>query len=709
MADNERFSIKVSVAGSTKYDGDIIAYFYNRNNKFIGSAQVQKGKVDLPFNPAKERHNRVFFGPPIEDDEEPQVITLKRISAFEAVLYPGDLVDHVRIPGNIVDLWPLCFCLVTGRVIKDGRPVCNAVVHICEVDRYNWILVLPEFDILRLRDDLIRVLEEPRIKWPPRPDPVPDFIQPGFEIDEIAVAPRAVQPRRLKRTADKHRRPATPAPNPVSLLPNEVQLALNAQNATTVRRALIDHFELLHPYLCLTPIWWRYTCDELGVVTTDASGRFSLIVPYNCFGDKPDIYVWVEFEIGGVLETVYRPPIACYTYWNYACGTDIVITITDPRVPTCDPEPDLGGCVVSVMSIGNAVSISEIQSGGPREGQTTANQPFGATLEPRVDFSRTALIAKGITHYLWSYRRLTGPDGTTPVVDTWHPMDRDVYRHYRVFQSGVLSYPSFQLGPDPAGPKPNSFKIKPTAPPAPGTEWVTLNQHVDLASGYFETRNLSGAPQTRADGDDTSAGLYELKFELFKTGSANPIEWETEGVDLKIADVAAPFPTGTVSTITAPNVNRIIVGGKTVAFRMVLRVDNNFCTAEVFDASGSAVNCGIIQATAATMVQVGFRARHPNNFATYDFEVERGDGTQMTGVETSGVAGESNGDGYVQAPAFEYRNDYTATSLLAGGCRGGAAFAQEIEVYAMAVNGYTRLNGYDHEDLGAFALVPPCP
>ena len=316
MAKNDRFSVKVSVAGSTKYEGEIVAYSYNPNGKCIGSAPVRKGVAELPFDPSKNRRNRVFFGPPIEDDNEPNLVTMKRISAFEAVLFPGELVDRVRIPGIIVDLWPLCFCLVTGRVIKDGRPVCNARVHICEVDRFNWIIVLPELEILRLRDDLIRVLDEPRFELPPRPqpDPAPDFIQPAFEFDESAISPRTLEPQRDLRAA---RRPgAKTGPRPLSLLPNEAQLALTSRNAPTVRQAILDHFELLHPYICLTPIWWRYTCDELGVVTTDASGRFSLIVPYNCLGDKPDIYVWVEFEIGGVMETVHRRPIACNTRRN---------------------------------------------------------------------------------------------------------------------------------------------------------------------------------------------------------------------------------------------------------------------------------------------------------------------------------------------------------------------------------------------------------
>ena len=47
-----------------------------------------------------------------------------------------------------------------------------------------------------------------------------------------------------------------------------------------------------------------------------------------------------------------------------------------------------------MLSIGRGVAVREVQTSGA-EGLTNANEPFGATLEPRVDFSRTELIAQG--------------------------------------------------------------------------------------------------------------------------------------------------------------------------------------------------------------------------------------------------------------------------------------------------------------------------
>ncbi|MFK8030866.1 MAG: hypothetical protein AB8G18_11595 [Gammaproteobacteria bacterium] len=703
---NDNISLAVSVAGTTTYEGDIVAYVFAGDGSCVDRVTVKNGKVSLPFSATEARKRQVFFGPELDQDTPPTLQTLRRISAFEAVLTPGDLVDRIVIPGTIISLWPFCLCWVTGRVLKNGRPVCDAIVHICEVDPRRWLFTLPDLELFRLRDDLIDILREPPTLSPPDPrpgprnGPAPDFrtLDTDFNLDNVTFASSRITPRKVVASREALSRP-------IDTLAGNVLTGLGSNSTTLLRSTLVDNFYLLYPYFCFTPFWWRYRCDEITTRTTGADGRFNVLVPYNCSGDKPDIYVWVEYPINGTNQTVYRPPIACNTYWNYVCGSQITINITDPRVPTCDPEFDSSSCQVAVMSIGPGVSVDEIEANG----LTSGGAPFGSTLEPRVDFSRTGLIAKGITHYLWSFRRLTDPDGVSPNVGAWQPMDRDVYRHYRVLTGGVLSYPSYQLGPDAAGPAPNTFQIKPPAPPAPGIEWTTLNERVDLASAYFETRKLPGAPATRADGDDSSAGMYELKLELFKAGSANPIEWEPEGVSLRVPDIAAPFPTGTVTTTNAPESRRIRNPvGNTIAFRMVLRVDNNFCQAQVFAASGSSVDCGIIEASPGSTVELGFRARHPNGFATYSHSVERGDGNNVAIAATSGTAGSADAAGFIQAPPFEYRKSFTAGDFLTGTTCTQAAFAEVIDVDATGTNGYSRLSGYDQTDIGAFALVEPC-
>jgi len=92
-----------------------------------------------------------------------------------------------------------------------------------------------------------------------------------------------------------------------------------------------------------------------------------------------------EYQIGSAWTTVYHPPIICNTYWNYECGTEVVIPITDPRVPWyTDPIP-VPGKQVAILSIGHEVSIKEIKrvTAVAEEGLTDVGEPFGGSLELR--------------------------------------------------------------------------------------------------------------------------------------------------------------------------------------------------------------------------------------------------------------------------------------------------------------------------------------
>ena len=74
---------------------------------------------------------------------------------------------------------------------------------------------------------------------------------------------------------------------------------------------------------------------------------------------------------------------------------------------------------LAVLTIGNDVSMPEILglAAGSQRGLTTAGEPFGGSLEPHVWFG-DALIAGGITHYRWSYRRLGSSGAPSAAVTT---------------------------------------------------------------------------------------------------------------------------------------------------------------------------------------------------------------------------------------------------------------------------------------------------
>jgi hypothetical protein len=705
-------SFEVNVPGETPVP--LFAYLYDRAGTLVARAPVEKGAVSVP-GPADEiRAGRFFIAP--DAGETPSIRRLARNGGYEPFIGIRELPGVIEIPPPIIDIWPFCLCVVKGRVVRgDGRPVCDARVHVCEVDRIPWLIAeLPELEVLRLRDDLLDVLLNPQPlpprPWPPEPIPGPD--PAPFRAIRRESAFDSVQPR-------LNPQPEVPSAA-VSVVQPILLQRLQSPAVPIVRAALIENFRLILPWLCLWPWWWaRFECDEVRVVDTSHDGRFQTIFFHDC-SDQPDLYFWVEFDFGSGFETVHRPLIACNTHWDFACGSEVTITVTDPRVPACVPPPAVG-CDVNVLSIGRTVSIREIENdaaGPATEGLTQTGEPFGGKLEPRVDFG-PALIGKGIEYYRWSYRRLSGPDGATSTVDAgsvpigaWTPVTRDVVRHYRETSGATTSYPTYLLGPLPTteAPTPNLFRIPPELTPAGDHQWRVLDEHEDLASAHFETTKLAGTPVNAGD-LDLAAGRYELRLELFDS-SGNLVNWTDEGITLGITDQNAPFGTGTVTTSPATNYNRVLDGtGKTVGFRMVVRVDNNDSVA-VIDPVGGDITpdpaCGFHEyASTSDDVTLSFEASHPNGFATYDFDVVRGATTHVPAAETTGVTGAGGNDGFSHMGGSVYSRDVSVGTLI-GGCP-SAAFAETLRVYAMAQNGYSRLSGYDAFASAGFALTPAHP
>jgi hypothetical protein len=421
------------------------------------------------------------------------------------------------------------------------------------------------------------------------------------------------------------------------------------------------------------------------------------------------------------LETVYRPPLPCATWWNYACGTEVTIRVRDARVPACDDEPDLPGCVVQVLSIGRNVSISEVQGPGAPvsgEGLTSDGTPFGGKLEPRIWLSRTALRDdKNVGYYRWSYRRLTAGDGTPLALPgPWTAMTRTVVRHYAHLGPGGVTHQPYAIGPKPVGVQANVFEIKPEVPPG-GIEWTVVDEREDLASAHFETHILGSGADACGQALD-SAGKYELKLELFKDGTGTLVDWTAEGIGLEIANVPAPFGTGTVTAVTASDYHRIKdAAGHTIGFRMVVRVDNNCCEAAIEPIAGTGATvtpCGFIEFAPGASVTLGFRATHPNDFATFSFSVRRGVTSQVDRASASGVVGDPSVPtddltlpvrAYGLTPAGVYSETFPVTELL-GPCSRGA-FSEALHVWTMATDGYGRLWHLDRFAHAGFALTPP--
>ncbi|MCP5152765.1 MAG: hypothetical protein H6983_01275 [Ectothiorhodospiraceae bacterium] len=739
---NRQPTFEVVLEGRPDFDAPLAVLAFDVAGNLLDRAVVKDGAASLSLSEVVLGRSRVFVAPIPEDDPDatPTLGSMERLQAFEPVVRKkGQLARKLVVPGTLVDRWILCLCWVRGRVVKDdsGRPVCGARVHICEVDKlWRWILRLPERDLLRLRDDFLRAIEIPPLRRPPRPEPDPlpfdvlARVPAGAQV--AALGPQPEPPDRGLVAATPIPLPSPPlretrgstfdvAPSAQSTLSLESRTRLRSSSVGIVREALTANVEALIPYLCIWPWWWKFRCDEIRVLETDSLGRFDTLIAYPCDGDKPDLYFWVEYEIAGVWETVYHPPIPCATWWDYACGTEVTIRVRDERVPACDDEPDLPGCVVQVLSIGRTVSISELQGAGApvtEEGLTTDGEPFGGKLEPRVWFSRTALRdGKNVGYYRWSYRRLTEGDGTplaTP--GPWTPLTRTVVRHYAHLGPGGVTHTAYPLGPKPVGAVANLFEIKPEVPPG-GIEWTVVDEREDLASAHFETQKL-GTGDTACEQALDAAGKYELKLELFKDGTGALVDWTAEGIDLEIADVPAPFGTGTVTATSASAYNRVLgAGGHTMGFRMVVRVDNNCCEAALEPVTGTGVTvtpCGFIEFGAGATATLAFRAAHPNDFATFSFSVRRGVTDQVTRASASGETGDPSVvtddvtpplRTYTLDVSGTYRETFPVTELL-GPCT-RAAFSEALHVWTMATDGYGRLWHLDRFAHAGFALTPP--
>ena len=290
-------------------------------------------------------------------------------------------------------------------------------------------------------------------------------------------------------------------------------------------------------------------------------------------------------------------------------------------------------------------------------------------------------------------------------------MTREVFRHYKV---GTTYVPYF-IGPLPtsgtdAAPIANLFRIRPLDPPVP-PEWIVLDERVDLATSYFDTASLAGTPSGFAPTtDDLAAGRYEIKLELFDA-AGSLVNWTAAGIELRITDQDAPFGTGTITTSLAPNVNRILSGSDTMGFKMVVRVDNNRCFADIHALGGDVTpdpDCGFHNySSSSDDATLSFVARHPNHFATYSFDVVRGSGS-VHPVTTGGVAGEAGADSFLLVGGFTYERSVSVGDLFVGATCENAAFSELLQMTTMATDGYSSISAYNHGDHAAFALAKPC-
>jgi hypothetical protein len=136
---------------------------------------------------------------------------------------------------------------------------------------------------------------------------------------------------------------------------------------------------------------------------------------------------------------------------------------------------------------------------------------------------------------------------------------------------------------------------------------------------------------------------------------------------------------------------------------LTILVDNNACTATIatptLHGHQADPDCGLLHygVKDASPVTMPFTASHPNNFATFSFEVVKGvNQVTLPPLPLVNLA-------VSLAPGLSPVTE-TVSGLL-GACT-IAAFAEEVYVAATANNGWSRQSQYDAEALIAFVLAP---
>lgn len=671
---------------------EIVAYAFAANGKLLDSKPLKDGvarlKVPIGDEPAP---GRVLIGPRVGDD----------IPLIDELLRRGAWEEHIRLEPKLPPLdilippvdwlcWILSRCTVRGtllkRTVRNGitvdLPVCDADVEIYEVDPLP--ILLP-----RIPDDILDRIREILIKQPiPIPDPIPDP-DPGPILPPHGPGPgpdpapffgmhaeHAAAP--VSATAELKQAPA----------PEAMRMALElADSHDAIRQVLLAHPIVIRPLIC------RFfprlvTKTLLGTAHTDDCGHFRFTFFRGCHNpDQPDLYFKATQQWFFGRITVLEPlPVACHTWWNYVCGTEVTLYATNPLTLTCAPcgpvvAPDN---YVMVFGIGrhSAHAIhgasADLSNGSAERGLTSDGRPWAGDLRLRLDFDPGIRDALGIRYYRVSWRKAGG---------TFQPVTVQCHRHYRVVPpGGGIAYVGYLLGPHVVGPTAGLFEVPPALPPA--GNWVVVDPVEDTTNARFQSGALvpGVAPSSATD----NAGVHELKIELFD-GAGNPVDAAALGVQWVIPDVDDLGTGGTIHG-EAP-VAGAVVGG---AFVLPLHVDNNKCEAEIgaptLNGSAAADACGVMRYPAAGgTVEMPFRAAHRNGFATRSFTVRRGAEPPMTPAVMALGGGNFSASSTVAA--------------LRGSCT-IAAFAESLYVAATATDGWGRQSQLDDDDVRAFTLAP---
>ncbi|MBI2783297.1 MAG: hypothetical protein HYX64_04325 [Gammaproteobacteria bacterium] len=626
-------------------------YVFSSEGTLLASAPAGEKETLLNLEaPASVARLRVVAGPRV-DDRQAELGDLLRRGAQEQFLRvdPGSLRHELPfvIYPDIWRCWLRSACIVRGNLYKrvliggiyENYPVCDATVEVYEVDPL-WIILpkLPDLIIDRLRDIILR----------PIPFPIPEPI-PGPDPAPFARAAMVPVQRQLRAPPT----PTSDAVHALAALPQATALRYSAQVASRqqFQQSLLDHAELIRPLLCL--YYPRFvTMQRVATAKTDDCGHFQTLFFNGCNNpDQPDLYFKAKQKLFGWLDVyIYAPtPIACHTWWDYHCGTEVNLYTSSPWAHTCAPCPPVIGppgknrwvafLAVGVHGLNNIHGTAQDLVGSVTAdnlGLTQDGRPWGGMLLPRLEFSN-ALEAAGVVYYRMSWRQ--GSSGT------FLPLTGEVHHYYR------------HDVPTPTGDMP---------------VW---------------------SPETLGpvEADDGAGHKIPNLFRIPFPSVAPAGVWDTPP---DVAEIQQHFASAT-STLGLVSGNRMIV---------TLHIDNSHCYADIAPPTIGAAQadpcCGVLHYQPSDSVTLGWRALHPHGFAKYSFGVVRG----TAYVHSEGWTPVASSTSPLSITVNHLLNDNLPPGCPIDGCA-VAGFSENLYVDSMATDGWNSELGYDASAVRAFVLA----
>lgn len=684
------------------------AYAFGSSGRLLDRADIERGKPAMLSLPATKEPDevRVLVGPRLAAEGSALLSDLVRIGAAEALVRPFDVAERLTLPIDRSHwLCWLRFCTVRGTLVKrvtlgsthTDLPVCGAEVEVYEVDPVFFIIPkIPDYILDRLREVIRRPIPDPD----PGPFLFPDVgpgpvelrhgvadLEDAPQVDEPGPETSALPSAKAFRFSGAEQEPVSRQEAIAALraLGDEPAIVRAANVSTAAfKDALIAHPVVVRPLLCF--LWPAAVTTQLvATATTDDCGRFRARFYRGCSSDVPDLYFKAYRRIGFWRLPIYAPtPIACWTRWNYECGTEVRLVTTSPFARTCPPCPPViaPDHWVLAMAVGNT-SLASIRgtstalagsTNSTNIGLTGGGAPWGGYLHLRFEFDHNLRTDLNVRYYRVSWRKVGSGNPYLPLTDTQ-------MRHY-IHQVGTgFPIDPYVLGPQTVNTTPNLFELPPALPPQ--GQWVVADAVVDTSSAGFASASM--APPAEA-------GLYSFKLDLFDA-SGSQVNANTLGISYRIpttTDLAA-----TIHTEDAASLGLVTPGGSLV---FQLRIDNNPCTGSIgaaeLGSQSAASECGVLEynSTSASL-NLPFAASHPNGFADYSFRVVKG----LTAVLTD--------SGPVGPPPGAHSLTPTVASLL-GTCT-TAGFAEDLHVRARATDGWSRQTQYDAHPLPRpFVLGP---